>query len=61
MKSTKTNYNIIFEKMEEGKEKNECVEKDRFRVIKEVADEIALMKECYNNIGAQDPISFTRT
>ncbi|NLH35665.1 MAG: hypothetical protein GX453_06545 [Lactococcus chungangensis] len=62
MKNSKQNYSIIFEKIEEAKEKKEYVEKDQVVVIKEIADEIALMKEYYNsNIGAQDPISYTRT
>ena len=61
MKSTTKNYSILFEKIEEVKDKRKCEERDQFRIIKEVADEIALMKEFYSNVDEQKPTSFTRT
>jgi len=61
MKTTKDNYSIIFEKLEEVQEKKEYIEKEQFKIIREINDEIALMKEYYTNVDMQDQISFTRT
>jgi hypothetical protein len=59
--NSKKSYQIIFDKLDEAKEKTGCIEPKQFEVIKEINDEIAAIRECLVCSDSPEPIIFTRS